>query len=90
MVDADAVADAARSCPGVADLSSGTVAEFATYLPGRRVAGVRITDAGVDVHVVAKWDTHLPDVGEEVRAAVEPLTDGLPVSVYVEDIEAPA
>lgn len=88
-VDPDAVADAALSCPEVAGLSAGLVGEAATYLPGRRVAGVRVLDDEVEVHIVARWGATLPEVADAVRRAVKPVTGDVPTSVYVEDIEVP-
>ncbi len=88
-VDPDAVSAAALSCPEVAGLSGGLVGEVATYLPGRSVAGVRITDDEVEIHIVARWCANLPEVADAVRRAVKPVTGGLRVSVYVEDIEVP-
>ena len=41
---ADVVAAAVRSVPGVAGLHAGMFGEVGTYLPGRRVAGIRIVD----------------------------------------------
>ena len=87
-VDPDAVVAAALSCPEVAAMSSG-LGEVATYLPGRRVPGVRLTDREVEIHVVARWEANLPQAAESVRRAVAPLTGGLPTSVYIEDIELP-
>lgn len=88
-VDPDAVSAAALSCPEVAGLSGGLVGEVATYLPGRSVSGVRITDQEVEIHIVARWGDNLPAVAEAVRRAVKPVTGGLRASVYVEDIEVP-
>jgi len=88
-VDPDAVSTAALSCPQVADLSGGLVGEVATYLPGRSVTGVRLTDDEVEIHIVARWGTNLPDVADAVRRAVKPVTGNLRTSVYVEDIELP-
>ena len=88
-VDPDAVAIAALSCPQVAGISGGFVGEVATYLPGRSVAGVRLTDDEVEIHIVARWGENLPEVAEAVRRAVKPHTAGFPTSVYVEDIETP-
>jgi len=89
VVDPDAVAEAALSCPQVARMSGGLVGEVATYLPGRSVAGVRVTDDEVEVHIVARWSEDLPKVADTVRRAVKPHTGALPTSVYVEDIEVP-
>jgi uncharacterized alkaline shock family protein YloU len=90
MVDLEAVAAAALGSPLIAGLSGGRLGEIATYLPGRRVVGVRQADGVVELHVVARWGTSLPEVAEVVRAAVAPYVDGRPVAVFVEDIEVPA
>jgi uncharacterized alkaline shock family protein YloU len=88
-VDPDAVASAALACPEVAGVSGGLVGEVATYLPGRSVAGVRVTEDEVEIHIVARWREDLPKVADAVRAAVKPYTGSLPTAVYVEDIEMP-
>ncbi len=88
-IDPDAVSTAALSCPQVAGLSGGVVGEVATYLPGRSVAGVRLTEDEVEIHIVARWGANLPEVADAVRRAVEPVTGNLRTSVYVEDIEVP-
>ncbi|HEX3623317.1 MAG TPA: hypothetical protein VHT97_13470 [Acidimicrobiales bacterium] len=89
MADLEAVAAAALGCPLIAGLTGGQFGEIATYLPGRRVQGVRQADGAVEVHVVARWGTPLPEVADLVRAAVAPYADGLPVAVFVDDIEVP-
>lgn len=88
-VDAEAVSAAALACPNVAGLSSGAVAEVATYLPGRRVSGIRIQDDVLEVHVVARWGSPLPDIAEQVRSLVRPLAGGRSVMVAIEDVEVP-
>lgn len=88
-VDADAVASAALSVPTVARLGKGTGVEVATYLPGRRVTGVRVAEDDVEVHVVARWGASLPELGDQVRTAVAPHAGGRRVEVHVEDIEVP-
>jgi uncharacterized alkaline shock family protein YloU len=88
-VDVDALAEAVTTLSVVSGLSSGRVPEVATYLPNRRVAGVRITDAEVEIHVKARWGRTLPEVAQLVRAAVAPLVGGRVVSVHVDDIELP-
>jgi hypothetical protein len=89
MADLEAVAAAALGCPFIAGLSGGRFGEVATYLPGRRVLGVRQADGTVEVHVVACWGVPLPDVADVVRAAVAPYTGDLPAAVFIEDIEVP-
>ena len=87
--DLEAVAAAALGSPLIADLSGGRFGEVATYLPGRRIVGVREAEGTVEVHVVARWGTPLPEVADVLRAAVTPHAGGLPVAVFVEDIEVP-
>ncbi|MDQ6698459.1 MAG: hypothetical protein M3Z46_13485 [Actinomycetota bacterium] len=89
-VDPDAVATAVLACPHVASLSAGTVQEIATYLPGRRVHGIRAQDDSLEIHVVARWGTPLPEIGAEVRRAVGGLAGGRPITVAIEDVEMPA
>ncbi|MDP8975686.1 MAG: hypothetical protein M3N28_04835 [Actinomycetota bacterium] len=88
-VDPDAVAEAVLACPGVVAMSGGALGEAASYLPGRRVPGVRATEEELEVHVVARWTSVLPEVADAVRAAVAPLAPGRPVSVFIEDVEVP-
>jgi len=83
---AEAIAAAATSVPGVARLAGGKFGQIATYAPGRKVNGVRFTGDAVEVHVVAEWVASLPQLADEVRAAVDPLTAGRSVSVFVDDI----
>lgn len=89
-VDVDAVAAVVAALPVVRSLSGGRFGEVATYLPGRRVQGVRVRDGNVEVHVVAGPAVPLPVVGSTVRGAVLPLAGGRTVDVHVDDIEAPA
>jgi uncharacterized alkaline shock family protein YloU len=70
-------------------MSGGRFGEVATYLPGRRLVGVRLEGEEVALHVVARWGTPLPEVADAVRRAVAPFAGGRPVSVYIEDIEVP-
>ena len=87
MIDAEAIARTVQSCPSVADMSPGSLGEVATYLPGRRVVGVRVLPDRIEVHVVARWGTSLPMVGREISSAIRPLVADLPVDVYIEDID---
>lgn len=85
-----AVAAVVGAVPGVARLCGGKAGEIATYLPGRRVSGVRISDDGVDVHLVARWVASLPQLAQDVRTALRPVVGDRPVSVFVEDVEVAA
>lgn len=86
--DADLVAEAVVAVPGVHGLHAGVVGEVATYLPGRRVNGVRLLEPGCDVHVVLEFGAPIQETSDLVRQAVRPLVGG-PVDVTVEDVVAP-
>ncbi|HUR22379.1 MAG TPA: hypothetical protein VMZ73_00760 [Acidimicrobiales bacterium] len=88
-VDVEAVAAAAKGCPLVAGLAGGRFGDVATYLPGRRIVGVRQADGALEVHVVARWGTPLPELAEVVRVAITPYAGELPVAVFIDDIELP-
>lgn len=86
---ADRLAAAVLAVPGVAALHPGMFGEVGTYLPGRRVAGIRITDSVVDVHIVVVFGVAVRDTAAAVRATVSALHPGVEVNVTVEDV-APA
>ncbi|BBY49922.1 hypothetical protein MARA_33900 [Mycolicibacterium arabiense] len=86
---ADSIAEAILAVPGVAGLHPGMFGEVGTYLPGRRVTGVRITDDGVDVHVTVHEGVDVRRTAVAVRDAVALVAPGSTVDVTVEDI-APA
>ncbi|WP_445263016.1 hypothetical protein [Pseudokineococcus sp. 1T1Z-3] len=83
--------DAVLAAPGVVSLHAGALGEVGTYLPGRRVNGVRLTGEEVEVHVVAALWTPVTHTSAAVITAVAGLPDhvgvaGLPVHVVVEDV----
>ena len=88
--DPDVVAAAVAACPDVVALSGGTVGEVATYLPGRRVAEVRIAADAIEVHVVARYGPTVAEIADQVRRAVRRVAGSLPVTVGVDDLEVPA
>lgn len=81
----DRVAAAALAVPGVDGLHAGSFGEVGTYLPGRRVAGVRLADDVAEVHVAVVMGSPIPDLAAAVVTAVSPLVD-TPVQVFVEDV----
>lgn len=89
---AELVRDAVLAAPGVVGLHAGVLGEVGTYLPGRKVAGVRLTDAEVEVHVVAALGTPVAYTSAAVMTAVAgvPAAAGRPVHVVVEDVADPA
>lgn len=83
---AERVAEAALACPDVLALSGGMVGEVATYLPGRRVTGVRVREAVVEVHVVARYGPPMNEIGAQVRAALTPFVVDRTVAVTIDDL----
>lgn len=88
-VDVDAVATAVRGCPGVLDLHGGPPQLIATYLPGRRVEGVRVDRMAVAVQVRARWGTPVSDLSAQIRAALKPLAAGRRIDIVWADVADP-
>ncbi|MGW0042803.1 hypothetical protein [Rhodococcus sp. NPDC003348] len=86
--DAEVVAAQALTVPGVCELHGGMFGEVATYLPGRRLLGVRVTDTECAVHVVVAYPHNVVEVAQAVHRVVEPLV-AVPVTVTVEDVALP-
>lgn len=82
---ADRVAAAVLAVPGVHALHAGVSGEVATYLPGRRVDGVRLRDDVCAVHVTVVWGTPLAETSDRVRAAARQHVQG-PIDVMIEDV----
>ncbi|MGW5523420.1 hypothetical protein [Gordonia sp. NPDC003950] len=82
---AEAIERAVSVIDGVTGLHGGVFGEIATYLPGGRVNGVRLTDSGGEVHVIV-------DIGHDLRAVAEQVSQvageiaGMPIDVTVEDV----
>lgn len=91
--DADRIAVATLSCPAVARLHGGRFGEVATYLPGRRIGGVRLRStpdgdpAGVqvEVHVVGRYPAAVAEIADQVRTALRPIVGSARVDVVVGD-----
>jgi len=82
---ADLVAEAVLACPVVAALAADGF--VATFLPGRRVAGVRIAEDVCEVAVVLHMGgSPLPDMAEQVRRAVAPVVGDRRVDVVIADV----
>ncbi len=86
---ADQVAESVLAVPGVEGLHAGVLGEVATYLPGRRINGVRLSADVCEVHVVVAWDADLRSIADDVRGHLAALVD-VPVTVTVEDVAAPS
>lgn len=83
--EADVVAAAVLACPAVVGLRAGG-GLVATYLPGRRVEGVRIGPDAVEVALVARLGVPVPTLDAQVRAALAPHARGRAVHLHVEDV----
>lgn len=84
---AEEVAVLVLAVPGVAQLHAGRFGEVATYLPGRRVTGVKLTDDRVEVHVVVRFGEPLRAVAAHIHAVVAAVVT-VPVQVFIEDLTA--
>ena len=85
---ADRVRAAVLAVPGVADMHAGSFGEVATYLPGRRVVGVRMRTDVTEVDVVVDWGADVLATADAVRAAVQAV-NGPTVTVVIQDVAAP-
>lgn len=79
------IADAVLAIDGVIGLHGGMFGEAATYLPGRRIAGVRSSEDGTEIHVTLEFGVAIRETADAVRRTVAAMVDG-PVHVTVEDI----
>jgi hypothetical protein len=92
-VDVDAVSEAVVACPGVAGMGSTQLGGAATYLPGRRINGLRVLDDAVEIEVqmllASTSGPSAPDIAARIRAAVHPYVAGKRVDVTVTDVVVP-
>ncbi len=89
-------AAAASQVRGVVALHGGALGEIATYGSGGPVPGIRVRrppDAGLRVHLVARFGVRLDELADEVRARVRdaladeaPQFADAPVDVHVADV----
>ncbi len=83
---ADEVAAVVLSVAGVVRLHAGRFGEVATYLPGRRVTGVKLSDELIEVHVVVAGHAPVNQTAQAIHRAVATVT-GTPAHVFIEDVE---
>lgn len=84
--EADRVAAAVSACPGVVSLHAGGLRQVATYLPGRRITGVRLSEETIEVALVTRFGVPVTEVDAQVRVALAPYARGRAVDVHVADI----
>jgi hypothetical protein len=89
-VDVDVVAAAVRACPGVDELYGGQPGGIATYLPGRRIDGVRVDRYAIEVQVRARWGAPALDIAAQIRGALAVIAAGRHVDVIIADVTDPA
>jgi len=77
------------SCPAVVAMHAGVVGEAATYLPGARVTGLRVSPARVEVHVVVRWPVPADEVAAQVWAVTAQVVGGRRVDVMIGDVLLP-
>lgn len=83
---AEQVSQLVQDHPSVVKLHGGEFGEIATYLPGRRITGVRISDDGrTEISVVLRLDRPLSTVVSELRSTIAARTGG-PVDITVADV----
>ncbi|QNG20066.1 hypothetical protein G4H71_14150 [Rhodococcus triatomae] len=82
---AESIAEVVRAVPGVYDLHGGMFGEVATYLPRRRVVGVRTDGETTEIHVALYVGAPIRETAGRIRDDVTALVGGV-VDVTVEDI----
>jgi hypothetical protein len=85
---AERVAAAVAAHPAVAGLHGGIYGSATTYLPGRKLIGVRIGegDEPVEVAVVLRTERPIPESVRSLRSEVSRLCGGAVVDITVADI----
>lgn len=88
---ADVIAQRVLDHPAVAHLHGGPFGTVASYLPGRRVVGVRVdeADGSVDLSVVLWVGAPLLPVVAELRHRVAEVAGPVRVNVTVADLYSP-
>jgi hypothetical protein len=88
---AEQVAAVVTAHPSVARLHGGVYGVVATYLPGRKLTGVRIGegDEPVELGVVLRLDRPIPEVVRALRREVSRMCGGAAVDITVADLDLP-
>lgn len=86
---AEQLAQTIQEIPGVAGLHSGRFGEIAQLYPGSRVAGLRTTDQGLEIHIIAAFGVQYQDLAQTIREAAYAtgeIPSGATVDVYISDL----
>ncbi|GAA4902884.1 hypothetical protein EV188_1011207 [Actinomycetospora succinea] len=86
------IAEALLAHPAVAALSGGPFGTLATYLPGRRLPGIVLGDAGEPdrIAVVLRFGAPVTATAAELRRIVAGASGNRRVDVTVTDLELPS
>ncbi|GAA1907873.1 hypothetical protein [Lapillicoccus jejuensis] len=82
---AERLRDLALGVPGVVSLYPGTFGEIATYLPSRRVAGIRVLPDAVHIHVCAVKGVRTGQVADSIADRLEPEAQRRVIVWFEED-----
>lgn len=74
--------------PGVVSLHGGTFGEAGTYLPGKRLPGLRFDGDDVRIHIVLEFGYDVAATASQIRLALARKVLG-DVHVVVEDVVEP-
>lgn len=85
---AERIAGAVLAHPAVVGLDAGPYGAIASYLPGRRVDGVRIAedDSAVELAITVEFGQQLPSVARQLRAMVREVAGDVRVDVTIVDL----
>jgi hypothetical protein len=84
---ADDIAALVLAVPDVVRLHAGRFGEVATYLPGRRITGIKLGTELIEVHVVVAGRVPVRETAQLIHAAVA-TSVATPVHVYIQDVAA--
>lgn len=85
---ADLVAEVVLGHPDVVRLDAGKFGPIASPLPGRKVIGVRASEAGdpVEIAVVLRLTKPLTEIATELRTRVQTVAGAVPVDIVISDV----
>lgn len=87
--EVDLLAAAVQGVVGVVAVGGGGPLQPTTYLPGRRVAGIRSSTDRIEVAVTVAVGLPAPVVAGRIRTALAVLAPGTPVDVHIADLQLP-